>query len=142
MFRRLGSVDHLKDFDPNDDTIVLSAAHFGLKAGNLASERFSDGASLPAAEARIIHDPVTGKLFLDRTGGDSGDAVLFAKLKPGLALDAEDFFVAWREWRENRHADGRRRLRLACRRPAAQNPAPVKFFGAGEITPRVARSIW
>lgn len=94
MFRRLGSVDHLKDFDPNDDTIVLSAAHFGLKAGNLAGERFSDGASLPTAEARIIHDPVTGKLFLDRTGGDSGDAVLFAKLKPGLALDAEDFFVA------------------------------------------------
>ncbi len=90
------NVDRIKDFTPEHDTIELSAVIFaGIGTlGVLAATAFHIGSAALDAADRIIYDSGTGKLFYDEDGAGGVAAVQFAKLRPGLDLTAEDFFVA------------------------------------------------
>ncbi len=90
-----GNVDQLRDFKPGEDTIHLSSAIFAAAGpvGVLAEGAFHVGTEAADADDRIIYDPESGHLYYDAdgVGGDAG--ILFARLKPGLAMSAEDAFV-------------------------------------------------
>jgi len=95
---RLGpdNVDKIKDFTPGTDKIELSTLVFAAagQAGALAPEAFHVGTGAHDADDRIIYDEATGGLLYDADGAGGAAAVLFATLKPGLALSAGDFVLA------------------------------------------------
>lgn len=92
----LGSanVDHIADFKPVDDTILLSDDIFAnLRAGALASSALTFGNTAASAATRIIYHQSTGQLYYDPNGNASGGQVLFATLTAGTVLTAADFEV-------------------------------------------------
>lgn len=92
----LGSeVDHVLDFAPGEDLLVLNRADLpGLGAsGTLEAARFHDGAAAETNQQRILWDGARGELWYDSDGARSAAAVLIARLTPGLDLTATDFEV-------------------------------------------------
>jgi Ca2+-binding RTX toxin-like protein len=90
------NVDRITAFSVADDTISLGSAVFtGIGAvGPLAAAEFHVGTAAADADDRIIYDSATGKLFFDSDGTGANDAVLFARLQPGLSLTQDDFTIA------------------------------------------------
>ena len=87
--------DTLKDFNPVDDTILLSQTAFSaLSPGELSQAAFRIGAVATDANQRIIYDSATGQLYYDRDGNGTIAPVEVGKLPGGLAMTAADFFVA------------------------------------------------
>ncbi len=84
--------DRIKDFDPEDDRILLARRAFpGL--GGFGDASFHVGAAATEAAHRIIYDPESGALIYDRNGVAAGSDAVFAKLDKGLLLDAGDFVI-------------------------------------------------
>lgn len=90
------NVDTILDFRPGEDTIELDDAIFAAVGaiGALAATAFNLGATALEADDRILYDGGTGDLAYDEDGTGPVAPVVFAHLKPGLALDAGDFLVA------------------------------------------------
>jgi hypothetical protein len=95
LFTVLGPVDAIKDFDPAKDSILLDLDTFsGLNPGQLLAALFNDGSVPIDSNDRIMYDSGTGALTYDADGGSGPTkAIVFAKLKPGLDLSAENFFA-------------------------------------------------
>lgn len=94
LFREIDAIDVLKDFDPSDDSILLSAAVFsGLEPGTILPSQFNDGATPLDGDSRIIFDKATGVISYDRDGDGSTAAIAFAKVAPDLALTYDNFFA-------------------------------------------------
>jgi Ca2+-binding RTX toxin-like protein len=93
-FNNLISIDQITDFNPVDDTISLTKFAFsGLQSGDLASSAFVVASRALDALDRVIYNKATGALSFDRDGTGSHAAVVFAELKPGLSLTADDFLI-------------------------------------------------
>ena len=87
------NADTIVDFTAGEDLIKLDDAIFaGLtNAGRPAA--FHVGLAAADASDRLIYDPTTGALYFDSDGTGAAAQTLFAKLQPGLALDAGDFWI-------------------------------------------------
>jgi Ca2+-binding RTX toxin-like protein len=83
------SIDRLSDFDPGEDTIVLSQAVFDELSSGYQTEAFSKhlGGHLPVS---LIYQAGTGKLFYD----DGEGSVVFARVAKHLKISGDDFLVA------------------------------------------------
>lgn len=90
-----GNADNIRDFDAAADQIALARAVFrGVGTlGALAEDAFHAGAAAADAEDRVIYDAATGRLMFDKDGVGGADAVLFATVKVGTAVDFTDFTV-------------------------------------------------
>ena len=87
-------MDKIKDFDVAEDNIILDHAGFDLlNRGHLPADVFNDGSTPVTTDTRIIYAAGTGELSYDADGSGATKAVLFAKVAPGLALIADNFFV-------------------------------------------------
>ena len=94
VFDSVATGDTLKDFNPIDDTILLSKAAFtALSLGQLSSDQFVIGNAALDANDHILYNQVTGRLYYDADGVGSIAPVEVAKLPSGLAITHEDFFV-------------------------------------------------
>ena len=88
------NVDHLADFRSGQDSVSLSRAVFQALDGRaLAEEAFHIGSEAADAHHRILYDPNSGQLRYDADGVGGAEAVLFATVTPGLALDHQDFVI-------------------------------------------------
>ena len=84
----------ITDFKPGEDIIVLDHRAFTkLEAGPLPSGAFFKGAAAKDGSDRIGYDKETGAVIYDKNGDKPGGDVIFAELKPGLKLAADDFAV-------------------------------------------------
>jgi serralysin len=91
------NVDTITDFETGVDHIVLDVSVFSaVDSFDIGTGLFFATNSPDSSSSHIIYNTANGKLFYDPTGTtENGDAVLFAKLDPGLNLSAGDFvFVA------------------------------------------------
>ena len=89
------NVDTITSFSHDIDTLRLDDAFFaGLALGELDSGAFARTSQAAQDDDRIIYNTSNGRLFFDATGGDRGDAVLFAILKNDPNnLDSGDFLI-------------------------------------------------
>nr|WP_246389298.1 calcium-binding protein [Microvirga mediterraneensis] len=90
------NVDTIKDFDVKDDTIRLENSIFKKlgKAGKLKPDFFTIGSKAQDKNDYLIYNKKTGYLYYDPDGsGSKSKALLFAKLKSGLAMTDKDFYV-------------------------------------------------
>ncbi|MFC5068076.1 tandem-95 repeat protein [Flaviflagellibacter deserti] len=88
------NVDKVKDFNVNDDTIVLDDVIFtALVPGGLAVAAFVTGTNAADALDRVIYDKNTGALFYDADGIGTQQQIKFAELSKNLALTASDFLI-------------------------------------------------
>ncbi len=95
VFDTVATQDTLKDFNPVDDTILLSKAAFtALSLGQLPSDQFVVGNAALDANDHILYDQASGRLYYDADGVGGVAPVEVAKLPAGLAVTHEDFFVA------------------------------------------------
>ncbi|HEX8258316.1 MAG TPA: M10 family metallopeptidase [Allosphingosinicella sp.] len=87
------NVDALLDFSVADDTILLDRAVFGGidRDGALRLSAFWAGTAALDETDRIVYDAATGRIFYDADGSGAAAAVLFAEVRPGLALTHQDF---------------------------------------------------
>lgn len=92
--------DTIKDLKASDgDKLVFDASFYNVGApGSLGASRFVDADNVSAtktvsADARLLYDNDSGRLFYDANGGDGGDRLLIAVLdsKPDLTLS--DFVI-------------------------------------------------
>jgi Ca2+-binding RTX toxin-like protein len=89
-----GNVDRIEDFVGVDDTIELDNAIFSaLRTGHLQASAFTLGTSAEDKSDRIIFDPNSGKLYYDKDGTGSADAVLVAIVETPDALKASDLHI-------------------------------------------------
>ncbi|NGN45320.1 tandem-95 repeat protein [Mesorhizobium sp. CGMCC 1.15528] len=89
------NVDTITDYNVADDMIQLDKGiFFGLAAGWLTAAAFHIGTAAHDASDRIIFNSTTGGLFFDKDGIGGAAATQFATLTPGLAMNANEFFVA------------------------------------------------
>lgn len=90
-----GDIDSIVDFTAADDQIGLARSIFTALApgGVLAAEAFVAGTAALGGEDRIIYNKVTGGLFYDADGSGAEAMIQFARLKPGTAIAAEDFYI-------------------------------------------------
>ncbi|MCB1488240.1 MAG: hypothetical protein KDJ88_12385 [Bauldia sp.] len=94
LFKNVHTLDLVKDFNPYDDTVLLSQKAFNvLPVGELAYSAFHVGSSATTADHRILYDDATGIVRYDPDGTGSASAYDVAKLSPGLAVTSADFFV-------------------------------------------------
>lgn len=90
----LSNVDTIADFDTLEDKIQLSSLIFkALQSGQLTPDAFCLGSRPQDLSDRIGCDVSTGTVWYDPDGAGVSKTVVFAKLSPGLALGAENFFV-------------------------------------------------
>lgn len=95
------NVDTIKDFNVKADTIWLDNNDFwelGRKGSlkkpvKLKEAFFTVGSAAKDDNDHIIYDKETGILYYDADGTGAKQAVAFAKLKKGLNLKYDDFFV-------------------------------------------------
>lgn len=89
------NVDTIRHFSVANDIIVLDDSVFATVGalGTLAPSAFHVGKTSTDAAHRVIYDDSNGKLFFDNDGLGGADAVLFAKLEPGLSLGSENFLI-------------------------------------------------
>ncbi|MFM6828292.1 MAG: beta strand repeat-containing protein, partial [Dolichospermum sp.] len=89
--------DRIMDFDPGQDTILVSAAGFGggLIAGDtITAAQFFLGSTATNASQRFIYNSTNGALWFDVDGNGSQVGKQIATLNTGLALTFEDIFVS------------------------------------------------
>ena len=88
-------MDYIQDFSTRDDRIALENAVFKTigRAGKLAADIFVTGPTATDAADRVIYDATNGGLYYDPDGTGAARQVLFAVVKPGLALNAADFLI-------------------------------------------------
>jgi Ca2+-binding RTX toxin-like protein len=88
------NVDRIVDFRPGADLIELDSRVFkALAPGELWAGSFAIGRSARDSSDRIVYNAANGSLSYDPDGAGGRTGIKFAQLKPGLALDAFDFFV-------------------------------------------------
>jgi serralysin len=90
------NVDTIKDFNVKDDTIRLENGIFKKlgKAGKLNPDFFTIGSKAQDGNDYLIYNKKNGYLSYDADGsGTKYKAILFFKLKSGLALNDKDFYV-------------------------------------------------
>lgn len=91
------NVDTIVDFTVGDDTLVFNNKVFTeLEVeGTLSAGAFSTRTSgiTQNADAHVIYDTDSGKLFYDKNGSAQGGLVLVAQLDTNPALGAGDFLV-------------------------------------------------
>ena len=89
------NVNTITDFNVKDDTIRLENSIFKKlgKAGKLKPDFFTIGSKAQDGNDYLIYNKKNGYLFYDADGSGSRKAVLFVKLKPGLALTDKDFYI-------------------------------------------------
>ena len=91
------NVDTIVGFNRADDTIYLENAIFTklTTLGTLKKAAFyaSDSGQAHDSSDRILYEKDTGKLFYDRDGTGSADAVQFAVLKGHPSIGAADFVI-------------------------------------------------
>ncbi|WP_201832117.1 calcium-binding protein [Microvirga zambiensis] len=90
------NVDTIKDFNVKDDTIRLENSIFKKlgKAGKLNPDFFTIGSKAQDGNDYLIYNKKNGYLSYDADGsGTKYKAILFFKLKSGLALTDKDFYV-------------------------------------------------
>ncbi|MEY4768014.1 MAG: hypothetical protein RL637_653 [Pseudomonadota bacterium] len=87
--------DSISDFSVIDDTIQLENDVFLqlTTIGQLNSSYFKIGTAASDNNDFIIYNSVTGILFYDADGNNSGAAIQIAGLTPNLALTITDFIV-------------------------------------------------
>ncbi|MFC3693039.1 hypothetical protein [Chenggangzhangella methanolivorans] len=88
-----GDIVIIEDFTAGQDKIALGSK-FGLEQGDLSESAFTIGTEAKDSSDRLIYDAKTGKLFFDADGAGGEDAVLIAKLKPGLDFDYDDVVIS------------------------------------------------
>lgn len=92
-----GNIDRVRDFDVNDDLILLDSLIFteAGSEGALSFGSFYASASGNAQDAgdRILYDRDSGFLSYDADGTGDIEAVRFARLGANLALSEDDFFI-------------------------------------------------
>ena len=82
----------IKDFAIGEDQILLDSLIFkALDPGALSSDAFAIGKKAKSDEVHILYK--NGEVRYDKDGEGGKAAVLFAKVNPGLAIDADDFLV-------------------------------------------------
>jgi Ca2+-binding RTX toxin-like protein len=88
------NLDHIADFNPVFDTILLSHSIFTkIAKGGLSSKAFVVGSKVKDKYDRIIYVKDKGALFYDPDGTGKAKAVQFATIEKNLALTAKDFFI-------------------------------------------------
>ena len=90
------NVDTIKDFNVKDDTIRLENGIFKKlgKTGKLKTDFFTIGSKAQDGNDYLIYNKKNGYLSYDADGsGTKYKAILFFKLKSGLALSDKDFYV-------------------------------------------------
>ena len=89
-----GNVDRIVGFAAGSDKIVLDHSVFAtLAPGALAASAFVvDGGAADAGD-RLIYDQNNGLLYFDADGTGAGAQMLFARVEPGLVLNASDFMI-------------------------------------------------
>lgn len=87
------NVMKIGDMKPGTDTILLSSDVFkGMgRKGPLKEKYFQVGKKAADGDDRIVYDKSSGKLYYDKDGKGGADQLLFAKVKKGLGLKADDF---------------------------------------------------
>lgn len=86
--------DFISDFQAGDK-IGLDLAWFAgiLESGALDPGAFRYGTQAQDADDRILYQSYTGKIFYDPDGAGGVDAVLFAQVEAGTALNAYSFWA-------------------------------------------------
>ncbi|WP_243375222.1 calcium-binding protein [Microvirga solisilvae] len=89
------NVDTITDFSVKDDTIRLENSIFTrlTKTGTLNKAFFKVATKAGDKNDYILYNKSKGLLSYDADGSGKGAAVLFAKVKPGLALTYADFQI-------------------------------------------------
>ncbi|QRM33458.1 calcium-binding protein [Microvirga sp. VF16] len=89
------NVDTITDFSVQDDTIRLENKIFKAlgKSGNLNSDFFTIGRKAQDVNDHIIYNKNVGYLSYDPDGSGSRKPVLFAKIKAGLAINDDNFYI-------------------------------------------------
>ncbi|MBX9699278.1 MAG: M10 family metallopeptidase C-terminal domain-containing protein, partial [Acetobacteraceae bacterium] len=89
------TADRITDFLVGQDLVVLEDAMFaGIGApGMLAAGAFALGRRATEADDRILYDSASGLLRFDADGRGGVDAVIFADIGIGLALDAASVLI-------------------------------------------------
>lgn len=89
----LDNVDTITDFENGDKIGLDRSAIFGSieQEGPLDPSGFAYGTEAKDADDRIIYQYSTGKLFYDSDGVGGEDAILFAQVDPGTALNPYSF---------------------------------------------------
>jgi serralysin len=92
---RTRNVDTITDFSVVADTIELENGIFKAlrKTGYLAPGLFRTGSAAKDANDHIIYNKAAGTLSFDPDGVGGLSAITFAKVKPHLALTAQDFYI-------------------------------------------------
>lgn len=90
----VNNVDTIQGFDTvGFDQFQLSRSVFtAIEAGVLSADAFHEGTTAADAEDRIVFDVVSGNVFYDADGNGAGEAILFARVDPGVQLDYFHFF--------------------------------------------------
>ncbi len=92
------NVDTITDFKAVDDTIELENAVFTrlTATGALSASFFAANTAGVAVDANdyLVYDSDGGQLYYDFDGNGAGAAVLIARLQPGAALTAADFWIS------------------------------------------------
>jgi hypothetical protein len=89
------NIDRVLQFDPLHDRLQLSDAVFTAAGacGPLAAGAWHAGAAATTPEHRIVYDAPSGRLYYDADGSGGGQALLFARLDAGTALEAADVWI-------------------------------------------------
>jgi serralysin len=95
VFAHTGSknADHVTSFDSKDVVVLDKSVFAKLSLGPLAAANFHIGAEAADRNDYIVYDDATGKLFYDRDGGRSKDAVLIATFDDRADLHAHDIKI-------------------------------------------------
>jgi glucose/arabinose dehydrogenase len=88
-----GGPDRIEDMRPNVDRIVLDRDDFRGIGQRLDPGEFHIGKAATEPGHRVVYDPGSGFLTLDRNGSAAGGEARFARLDEGLGLDAGDFVM-------------------------------------------------
>ena len=86
------SFSKIKDFATGEDQILLDSLIFkALEPGPLSPDAFAIGKKAKSDDVHILYK--NGEIRYDKDGEGGKAAVLFAKVDPSLAIDADDFLV-------------------------------------------------
>lgn len=89
-----GKPDHIKDFKPGEDTIVLHRSVFRkLDKGALDDDAFVRGKKARDDDHHVVYDKKSGTIYYDKNGDDRGGVSKIATLSKKLKLTADDFLV-------------------------------------------------